>query len=68
MQFPTIDIVSHGPWWGQEEQIASVYVPLMIGTEVSYDYGIPTFKDNPPSSVQVDGNGNTALALAGCKP
>ena len=45
-----------------------MYVPLMIGTEVSYNSRIPTSKDNPASSVQVDGSGNMSPAQAGCKP
>ena len=39
----------------------SMYVPLMTGTEVSHNFGIPTSEDNPASCVQVDGNGNMAL-------
>ena len=46
----------------------SVYIPLMIGNEVSYNSRIPTSEDNPASGVQVDGNGNIAPALVRCKP
>ena len=46
----------------------SVYFPLMNGTEVSHNSRIPALEDNPKSSVQANGNGNVAPALAGCKP
>ena len=46
----------------------SMYFPLMAGTVVSHNSGIPASKDNLASSVQVDGNGNFSLALAGCNP
>ena len=68
MQRPVTDTVSPSPWWGKEEQIASVYVPLMIGTEVSHKSVILDFKDNPVSGVQADGNGNMAPSLASFKP
>ena len=45
-----------------------MYVPLMAGTKVSYNSGIPAFEDNPASIVEVDGNGNMSPALAGYKP
>ena len=45
-----------------------MHVPPMTRTEVSHKFGILTFKDNPASGVQVDGNGNMAPALAGYKP
>ena len=56
-------IVSHGPWWGKEEQTASVYIPLMTGTEVSHNS-----EDNPTSCVHADGSGNMSPPQAGCKP
>ena len=68
MQCPAIDTVSPSPWWGKEEQIAFVYVPLMTRNEVFHNSGIPASEDNPASSVQADGNGNMAPALASCKP
>ena len=43
------------------EQTASAYVPLMTGTEVSPNCGIPASEDNLASSVQADGNGNMSL-------
>ena len=45
-----------------------MHVPLMTGTEVSHNFGIPSFEDNSASGVQVDGNGNMVPALAGCEP
>ena len=39
-----------------------VYVPLITGTEVSHNSGIPASKDNPASSVQANGSGNMSLA------
>ena len=46
----------------------SVYVTLMTRIEASHNYEIHVSEDNPASSVQADGNGNMAPALAGCKP
>ena len=68
MQRPAIDTVSLSPWWGTGEQTASVYIPLMIGTEVSYNFGILASEDNHASSAQDDGNGDMSPALAGSKP
>ena len=65
MQRPVTDTSSLGPWWGKREQTEYVHIPLMIGTEVSYDSGILTSKDNPVSCVQAGGNGNMSSALAG---
>ena len=42
----------------------SVHVPLMIGTEVSHNSGIPSSTGNPVSSVQTGGNGNMYPVLA----
>ena len=51
MQHLATDTISLGSWWGKEEQTASVFVPLMAGTKVSYNSGIPVSYDNPASSV-----------------
>ena len=59
------DTSSHDPWWGKEEQTKSVNVPLMTGTGVSHNSGIPTSEGNPVSCVQAGGNGNKFPALAG---
>ena len=45
-----------------------MYVPLIAGTKVSHNSGIPASEDNLASGVQVDGNGNMAPALVGHKP
>ena len=68
MQRPATNTVSPRLWWGKEEQTVSVYVPLMTRIEVSHNSMIPSLEDNPTSSVQANGNGNVAPALAGCKP
>ena len=68
MQCPATNIISLGPWWGKEEQTASMYIPLITGIEVSHNFGIPASEDNPASSVQAYGNGNMSPALVGCKP
>ena len=68
MQRLATDTVSPSPWWGKEEQTASVYIPLMIGTEMSHNLGITASGNNLASSVHADGNGNMTPALAGCKP
>ena len=62
------DIVSLGPWWGKEEQIVSMHVPLMTGIEVSHNLNIPTSEDNLVLGVQADGNGSIPLALSGLEP
>ena len=46
----------------------SVYIPLMIGTEVSHNSGIPASEDKPALGVQADGNGNMSLALSSLVP
>ena len=51
MQQPETGTSSLGPWWGEEEQTESVHVPLMIGTGVSHNFGIPASEDNPVSYV-----------------
>ena len=68
MQRPVTDTVSLGSWWGKEEQTAFVYVPLMIGTEVSHNSRILVFEDNLALGVQADGNGNMSPALSGLEP
>ena len=65
MQHLGTDIGSPGPCWGEEEQTASVHVPLMIGTVMSHNSGIPASVDNSVSCAQVDGNGSMSSALSG---
>ena len=65
MYHPGNDTVFLGPWRGKEEQTAFVHAPLMTGTMVSYNSGIPASKGNPFSSDQVGGTGNILSALAG---
>ena len=59
------DTGSSGPHWGKKEHTASVCIPLMTGTEMSYSPGIPASKGNPVSYVQADGNGNMSSILNG---
>ena len=47
MQHPGTDTIFSSPWWGREEQTASVYVPMMIRTMVSHNSSIPAFDGNP---------------------
>ena len=42
----------------------SVHGPLMTGTKVSYNPGIPASEGNPVSSVQTGGTGNMLSVLA----
>ena len=59
------DTGSLGPCWGKEEQIAFVHVPLMTGTMVSHNSGIPASRGNPALCVQAGGNGNMSLTMTG---
>ena len=43
----------------------SVHAPLMTGTVVSCNFGIPVSEGNPVLSVHAGGTGNTLSALAG---
>ena len=58
MQHPETDTGIFGPHWGEKEQTMSAHVPLMIGTVMSHNSGIPARVDNPISCAQVDGNGS----------
>ena len=64
MQSPGTNIGSHGPLWGREEQTKSMKVPLIIGTGMSHNSGIPTSEGNPISSVWAGGNRNMFSTLA----
>ena len=64
MQHLRIGTGSLGPWWGREEQIEFVNVPLMTGTRVSYYSRILASEGNPISCVQVGGNRNVSFGLA----
>ena len=65
MQCPGIDNDSPGPWWGREEQIESMNVPLMTRIGVSHNSRILAFKGNPVSCVQAGDNSNLFFALDG---
>ena len=64
MQHHKTDTGSLIPWWGKEKQSEFVHVPLMIGTGVPHNSGIPTSEDNPVSCVQAGGKGNMSSALS----
>ena len=65
MQRLGTDIGYPGPWWGMEEQTEFVNVPLMTGTGVSHNFGIPASEGNPISSDQARGSRNMSSTLAG---
>ena len=65
MQHPRTDTIFLGLWWGREEQIASMHVPLMTGTRVSNNPRIPTSEGNLVSSVQASSIGSMLSALDG---
>ena len=43
----------------------SAPIPLITGTTLSHNSGIPTFVDNPVSCAQANGNINMSSALVG---
>ena len=65
MQHLETDTVYLDPWRGREEQTASVHVPLITRIGMYHNLGIPAFKDNPASCVQVGGTRNILFSLAG---
>ena len=65
MQYLGTGTSSSRPWWGREEQIESMKVPLMTGTRVSHNSGILGSKDNPVSCVHGGGNRNMFSVMAG---
>ena len=65
MQHPETDTGSPGPYWDKENATVFVHVPLMIGTTVSHNLGIPAFEGNSVSCVHADGNRNMSSALSG---
>ena len=65
MQHLETDNSPSGPHWGEKEQTMSAPVPLMTGTTLSHNSGIPTSVDNPVSCAQADGNGSMSSAQSG---
>ena len=65
---PRIDTGSPGLCWGKERQTVYVHVPLMIGTEVYHNPGIPAFVGNPISCVRAGGNDSMSSASSGNLP
>ena len=41
MQHPETDIGPSSPHWGEKEQTVSALIPLMTGTALSHNSGIP---------------------------
>ena len=64
MQHLETGTCSLSPYWGKEEHTMSVHVPLMTGTEVSHNSGIPAFEGDPASCVQADGSSNMSSVLS----
>ena len=65
MPHPRTNTGSLSPCWGKERQTVFVHVPLIIGTKVSHNLGIPTSVGNPISCVQVGGSDSMSFALTG---
>ena len=59
------DTGSSDPYWGAEEQIVSVPLPLMTGTVPAQNLEIHASAGNPISYAQADGNRNMSSVLAG---
>ena len=56
MQHPETNTGPSSPHWGEKEQAVSTPVPLMTGTALSHNVGIPASVENPISCAQADGN------------
>ena len=54
--------------WGEKEQTVSALVPLMAGTALSQNPGIPASEGNPTSHFRADGNGNMLAVLTDWMP
>ena len=65
MQHPRTNTGSSSSHWGKKEQNVSVHVPLMTGTVMSHNPGIPSSEGNPSSYVQADGSNNISSVLSG---
>ena len=65
MKHPETDTGPSNPHWGEKEQIVSALVPLMTGTALSHNSGIPASMDNLVSCAQTDGNDNMSSTLSG---
>ena len=55
MHHPETDTSFPGPYWNKENPTVSMHIPLMIGTTVSHNPGIPASEGNFVSCVQADG-------------
>ena len=68
MQHLETNTDSPGPYRDKENPTVSMHVPLMIGTIVSHNLGIPTSRGNFVSCVQVYGSKNMSSDLANQEP
>ena len=68
MQHPVTDTGPSGLYWVEKEQIVSAPVPLMTGTTLSHNSGIPASMDNPVSCAQADDNGSMSSIPSSYKP
>ena len=70
MQYPETSTGPLGPHWSEKEQIVFTLVPLMSGTKVSHNHGIPASAGNLNlvSYIRADGNGNMSSVLTNWKP
>ena len=64
MQHPKTNVRSPDLYWDKKKHTVFVHVPLMTGTVVSHNTGIPAFEDNPASCVQADGSSNMSSILS----
>ena len=64
MQHLENDTGPSGPYWGDNEQTASVPVPLMTGIAASQYPEILASEGNPTSYVQANGRINISFVLA----
>ena len=65
MEHPETDTGPSSPHWGEKEQTVSTPMPLMTGTALSHNSGIPASVDNPVSCSQVDGNDSMSFSPHG---
>ena len=64
VQHPETHVCSPGLYSSKEKHTVSVHVPLMTGTAVSHNFGIPASEGNPTSCVQADGSSNMSSVLS----
>ena len=65
MHHPKTDTSLSSPHWGEKEQIVSTPIPLITGTMLPHNSGIPASVDNPVSFAQADGNSSMSYVWSG---